>query len=108
MLTVYSNGIFESVGTRRTHGRWVLAEVLGLVLSEKALCLDLWSGSTWELLVEAHNTLHADSILSSTEALFSVSVAGSWLDLRIFVFVLGCVRQGGCRVVLAFRRRKDR
>ena len=70
MLTGYSDEILGSVGTRRTHRGWVLAEVLGLVFAEEALCLDLWSGSTWELLVEAHNTLHADSILSSTEALF--------------------------------------
>lgn len=108
MLTNYSDEIFKSVGTRRTHGGWVLAEVLGLVLSEEALCLDLWSSSTWELLVEAHNALHADSILGSTEALFFVSVVRSWRILRIFVVVLGCVRQGGCRIALALRRGRDR
>lgn len=70
MLTGHFDEILGGVGTRRTHCGWVLAEVLGLVFAEEALCLHLWSGSTWELLVEAHNTLHADSILSSTEALF--------------------------------------
>lgn len=108
MLTGYSDEIFESAGTGRTHGGWVLAEVLGLVLSEEALCLDLWSSSTWELLVKAHNALHADSILSSTEALFSVSVVRSWRILRIFVVVLGCVRQGGYRIAWALRRGEDR
>ena len=56
---------------QHTHGGWLLAKVLGLVTAQKTLCLDLWSSSTWELLVEAHNSLHADSILSSTEALYS-------------------------------------
>lgn len=32
-----------------------------------------------------------------------MSVVRSWRFLRIFVVVLGCVRQGGCRIALALR-----
>jgi hypothetical protein len=53
----------------RTLASGVLAEVLGLVSTEKALSLDLGGGTSGELLVEADNALHADSIRSGANGL---------------------------------------
>jgi hypothetical protein len=47
----------------------VLAEVLGLVSAEETLSLDLGGGTSGELLVEADDTLHADSIRSGANGL---------------------------------------
>lgn len=57
-------------GTRqRTLSGRVLAEVLGLVATEKTGGLDLGSGTPRKLLVEADDTLHADGIRSSADGL---------------------------------------
>lgn len=54
----------------RTLASGVLAEVLGLVSAEETLSLDLGGGTSGELLVEADDTLHADSIRSSANGLW--------------------------------------
>lgn len=53
----------------RTRNGSVLAEVLGLVTAEETLSLDLGGGTTGKLLVEADDTLHAQSVGSSTNSL---------------------------------------
>jgi len=54
----------------------VLAEVLGLVSAEETLSLDLGGGTSGELLVEADDTLHADSIRSSANGLRRSDLGG--------------------------------
>lgn len=49
--------------------RGVLAKVLLLVLAEDALGLDLGGGTSGEFLVEADDTLHADSIRGGANGL---------------------------------------
>lgn len=56
-----------------TPSRWVLAHVLLLVASEKTLGLGLGSWATGQLLVEAHDLLHADSIGGGADSLFCKS-----------------------------------
>jgi len=46
----------------------VLSKVTSLVSADKSRRLLLWSGPSWKLFVEADNTFHANSILSSTES----------------------------------------
>ena len=60
----------ELKGGFRTLDRGVLAKVLLLVLAEDAGGLDLGGGTSGELLVEADDTLHADSIRSSANGLW--------------------------------------
>jgi hypothetical protein len=60
-----------------THGRWLLAKVSSLVASDKAPGLNFRCGSTRKLLVEANYTLHASSILCSTNGLFHISQSAS-------------------------------
>jgi hypothetical protein len=74
------------VAAGRTHSRGVLAHVLGLVASEETLGLDLGGGAAGELLVEAHDLLHADSIGRGADCLGRL--AG-----------LGWAMRGGCCVV---------
>lgn len=45
-----------------THGRGVLAKVPLLVAAQKTLWLDLGGGASGQLLVKAHDFLHAQSI----------------------------------------------
>lgn len=59
-------GCFQN---RRTLCARVLAEVLRLVLAPETLGLHVGGGTTGELLVEADDTLHADSIGSSADGL---------------------------------------
>ena len=57
--------------------------MLGLVLAEEALCLDLRGRSSGKLLVEVDNTLHADGIGSSADSLFlMISPCVSTLSMR--------------------------
>lgn len=58
-----------SRGNVRTLATGVLAKVLGLVSAEETLGLDLGSGTSGKLLVEADDTLHADSIRSGANGL---------------------------------------
>jgi hypothetical protein len=44
--------------------------VLGLVSAEETLSLDLGGGTSGKLLVEADDTLHADSIRSGANGLW--------------------------------------
>lgn len=53
----------------------VLAKVLGLVPAERAASLNLRSGSTRELLVEADDTLHAQSVGGRANRLFQELVS---------------------------------
>lgn len=57
------NQVNDGLGSR------VLAEVLGLVSAEETLSLDLGGGTSGKLLVEADDTLHADSIRSGANGL---------------------------------------
>ena len=54
-----------------TGGRGVLAKVTGLVAAEETLGLDLRGGATRKLLVEADDTLHAQSVGSTTNSLIN-------------------------------------
>lgn len=57
--------------TSLTSGRRVLAEVASLVAADEAGRLDLRGGTTGELGVEVHHTVHTGSILSSSDRLVS-------------------------------------
>ena len=61
--------IAKAGAKQRTLGGRVLAEVLGLVSTEKTRGLDLGSGTPGKLLVEADDTLHANGIGSSADSL---------------------------------------
>lgn len=54
---------------RRTRDGGILAEVTGLVATEETLGLDFGGGTTGELLVEADDSLHAQSVRSSANGL---------------------------------------
>ena len=56
---------------QRTPAGSVLAHVLLLVATEKTLGLNLRSSTTGELLVEAHDLLHADGIGGGADSLRS-------------------------------------
>jgi hypothetical protein len=62
---------------KRTHSRGLVAKVLRAVATPETLGLALGSSSTGELLVEAHNLLHANSILGGADALYVVSMFSS-------------------------------
>lgn len=59
---------------KHTRDRGVLAEVTGLVAAEKTLGLDLGSGTTGELLVEADDTLHTQGVGSSANGLLFTQI----------------------------------
>lgn len=70
--TVYSSS--SQGGNIRTLATGVLAKVLGLVSAEETLGLDLGSGTSGKLLVEADDTLHADSIRSGANGLCLIEI----------------------------------
>jgi len=56
-----------------TCGTWILPEVLGPVSADQSRGLGFRSRTSWEFLVEAHNTRHARSILRGTDSLYPIS-----------------------------------
>jgi len=69
-----------------TSCRWVLSKVTGLVSAKEALWLDFRGGTSWKLLIEAHNSLHTSGILRGTDTLESVRT------FIHFVFKSQCTR----------------
>lgn len=60
----------------RTRSRRILAEIAGLVATDKTGGLDLGSGATGKTGVEVHDALHASGILGGANGLDSKS---QWL-----------------------------
>ena len=79
---------------KRTHCRWVLAEVTGLVSLEEALWLDVGGGATGKSLVEGDDLLHADGILCCANGLWVTQVSPVFLYNHIPVVL---VRDQGAR-----------
>lgn len=73
----------------------ILAHVLRAVSSQKSGSLIGWSWSSWELLVKAHNLLHADSILSGTDGLEFCQFANSLQKIPVFQYFHGVVKDRG-------------
>ena len=67
-----AEGLMPVLGSR-THGRGVLAEVGLLVAAEETLGLGLGGSASRELLVEADDLLHADSVRGRPNSLIPTS-----------------------------------
>ena len=71
--TRVSAGVSISILGAHTHSRGILAKVGLLVAAEESLGLGLGGSAARQLLVEAHDLLHADSIGGGADSLFCKS-----------------------------------
>jgi hypothetical protein len=98
--------LFSAPGSLLTCCRCLGSHVASLVTSQESLCLDLGCRSTGKFLVEAHNPLHAHSVLRSPDALFSVSISPLLMSLSFNIMSAMVGRQ--CPTVLLSRRNQGR
>ena len=91
IISVSKPKLIQPVNTVISHtlDGGVLAKVLGLVPAERAAGLDLRSGSTGKLLVEADNTLHAQSVGGRANCLFRELVSPWFSSFHCILEIIG-------------------